>query len=159
MHPDLQAAVATRHTLAGELTALAAALSDGLLALPTENPGWSCRDVVAHLCTGDWVMQQIVRAALAGRDLSAVWQSIDVDAGNAERIAAARTAPVDDLLAAHRRQQTQTLALWELLGERQLQAILPHWAGGFCTVQEYLQGFPAHDRYHIGQIRAALAAG
>ena len=103
-------------------------------------------------------MQRIVRDALAGRDLSAAWMETDVAAGNAERIEAARASSIDDLLVAHRRQQTRTLALWELLTERHLQAILPHWAGGFWTVREYILAFPAHDRTHIDQIRAAVAA-
>ena len=156
MHPDLLPAVAERRALADELATLAASLRPDEWDLPTENPGWSRRDVLAHLASGDWVMHGILRGALAGRDLTALWESIDVDAGNAERIAERRARAIDELLAELRRQQTQTLALWEMLQDRHLQAILPHWSGGFCTVREYLLGFAGHDRYHIGQLRAGL---
>ena len=156
MHPDLLPAVAERRALLDELAALAATVRPDQWELPTENPGWSCRDVLAHLASGDWVMHRILRGALAGQDLSALSDSIDVDAGNAERVAARRGRGIDELLAEMKRQQTQTLALWEMLQERHVQAVLPHWSGGFCTLSEYLLGFAGHDRYHIGQLRAGL---
>lgn len=158
MHPDLLPAILARGALLNELEALAAALSPEQWAALTENPGWSCHDLLAHLATGDWVMQRLVRDALAGRDLSWWWHGIDLDGGNAERVAAGRSRTADELLADLRAQQTDSLALWELLEERHLQTIMPHWRGGFWTVREYLQGFPEHDRYHIGQLRAAAEA-
>jgi hypothetical protein len=156
MHPDLLPAVVERNALLDELRALVAAAPPAAWTRPTANPGWDAKDLLAHLATGDWVMQRTVRALLAGDDPAGVWERLDIDAGNAERIAAARGRSVAGLLDDLRAQQTASLALWELLTDRRLTAPLPNRQGGVWTLRDYLCGFPGHDRLHIGQLRAAL---
>jgi hypothetical protein len=154
MHQDLIAAVEERRALARDFENLAASLSPERLARPTENPGWSCRDLIAHLATGDWVMQRVVRAALAGTDLSGGLPGVDVEAGNEERIAANRGRTVAEVLADLHAQRAETERLWGELTDQHLAATLPPWTGG--SLRTYLQGFSGHDRYHMGQFQAAL---
>jgi uncharacterized protein (TIGR03083 family) len=154
MHQDLVAAVEERRTLARAFEELVTSLGPDKLARPTENPGWSCKDLVAHLASGDWVMQQVVQAALAGKDLSGGLPGIDVEGGNEERIAAARAHTVEEVLAGLHTQRAETERLWEQLTDQHLATTLPPWTGG--SLRTFLQGFSGHDRYHIGQFHAAL---
>lgn len=98
-------------------------------------------------------MQRVVRAALAGDDLSGGLPGIDVEAGNEERIAAGRGRTVEELLADLHAQRAETERLWAQLTDPHLGATLPPWAGG--TLRAFLQGSAGHDRYHIGQFRTA----
>jgi|SRR5579883_526569 len=157
MHPDVLPAVEERNQLAAELASLIRTAAQEAWSLPSGYPGWSCHDLLAHLATGDWLMQRRVRDALAGRDLAATMHGVDLDSENARLVTAARSHTPAELLAQTHAQQNRSLALWELLDERHLMQIMPHWDGGYCTLLEYLLAFPGHDREHIAQLRAALS--
>jgi hypothetical protein len=157
MHPDLLPAVAERCRLASELEALVRATGSEDWSLPSGNPGWSCHDLLAHLATGDWLMQRFVRDALAGKDLAASMSGVGLDGENARLVTAGRSQAPAELLAQARAQLSRSLALWELLDERSLTQVMPRWDGGFWSLRDYLLAFPGHERGHIAQLRAALS--
>lgn len=119
-------------------------------ASPSE--GWTCKDLLAHLATGDWVFQGVLGLVTEGegRLMSGIEE---INEGNAERIAARREASPAELAAEV-----------EAMGER-TQELLSKLADGHESLKgenapmslgEYLRGFPGHDRAHLDQLRRAL---
>lgn len=61
---------------------------------PTPNEGWTCKDLLAHLATGDWVCQTVLRAAVGD-------EAADLDAisrGNARLLEERTARSVEELL-------------------------------------------------------------
>lgn len=122
----------------------------------SSNPGWTYKDLLAHLATGDWVCQHRLHGLL---ETGGVPDSPDVDAGNAERIAARRGRSVQELMEERARHRRQTLDLIERLTVAQLEQPIDMSSLGIGTVPfiRYLQGFPAHDIGHAFELEAIAA--
>jgi len=119
-------------------------------------PGWSNRQLLAHIAVGDWVLQTHLRH-LIEEGAPAAWP--DIDAGNAARIAERALTPCAALLEEYLSMRHETLRLLaQLTPEHVAQPIalawLPEPEGH--TVLEYLQGFHWHDTMHAEQLRPAM---
>ncbi len=120
------------------------------------NEGWTYKDLVAHLATGDWVCQILVRGVLATGSVST---GHDVDAGNAERIEARRSKPVDELIQERRAHREETLSLVARLTEEHLNAPIDlPWEDMTAPFSRYLLGFAAHDLRHTFELEAIAEA-
>ena len=124
---------------------------------PSPVPGWSFGNLLAHIATGDWVLQTHLRHLLESGAVAA-WP--DVADGNAERIEARKFTTwqrlTDEFLSM--RHETMTL-LAQLLPAHLAEPIELPWEPPerrARTVLDYLSGFPQHDRTHRQQLRAAM---
>ncbi|MEX1253678.1 MAG: DinB family protein [Dehalococcoidia bacterium] len=124
-------------------------------ALPSPLPEWSYKDLLAHLATGDWVCHVILRTIMANEvlDLATVANLDWVAMGNAERLAARKERPAQELIAevrVHNDETQELLAQLTAADEERTQEGAP------MTLGAYLKGFAGHDRDHLAQLETAL---
>ena len=123
---------------------------------PSPLPGWSYHDLLAHVATGDWMLQTHLRSLIdAGR--VAEWP--DVDAGNAVRIAERRFSTEAKLIDEYLSMRHETIVLLSKLKAKHLkQPITMRWMPPphDRTVVDYLNAFELHERTHRDQLRSAM---
>jgi uncharacterized protein (TIGR03083 family) len=123
---------------------------------PSSCEGWTYKDLLAHLATGDWVCQILLRGVLA---TGALPTGHDVDAGNAERIETRRPKSVDELIQERQAHRQETLALLVQLTEDHLKVPMDlPWQNLTAPFSRYLLGFAAHDLGHTFELEAIAQA-
>lgn len=123
---------------------------------PSPLPGWSHRALLAHIATGDWVLQTHLRALIETGEV-AEWP--DVAAGNAERTSERAQSTHEALMEEFLSMRHETMRLLSRLTREHLAAPINFiWepAPNEHSVLEYLQFFPAHDASHREQLRGAM---
>ena len=124
--------------------------------LPSRVPGWTNRALLAHIATGDWVLQLHLRSLLEHGRVSA-WP--DIDAGNAERLAQRQYSNVRVLVDEFLSMRHETLRLISKLKPKHLKApIVLLWLDppGEYDVSKYLDAFPVHEWNHCEHLRPAM---
>jgi hypothetical protein len=119
-------------------------------------PGWTYRQLLAHIATGDWVLQGHLRHVLERAEV-AEWP--DVDAGNEERLAARAHATDRALTEEYLSMRHETLLLLSRLELRHLELRINLWwepTPNERSLREYLIAFPRHDGSHREQLRPAM---
>lgn len=152
--PSIQPAVEALSV--GETLYVAYSVAPVLWERPSTVPGWSHRGLLAHIATGDWVLQlQLRHIMVHGR--VAPWP--DVDAGNDERLLERRQSTVAALLEEYLSMRHQTMLLLADLRPKHLRLPITYWwepATGERTVLDYVLMFERHDRAHREQLRPAM---
>lgn len=123
---------------------------------PSPDPGWSYRDLLAHIATGDWVLQQRLRGLI---DDGRVPDAIDVDAGNAQRVQERRVSTPAALVEEFLSMRHETMLLLAQLKPKHLRVTFEFpWEPrpNQHTVLEFLRGFWRHDNFHREQLRSAM---
>ena len=115
---------------------------------PSPNEIWTYKDLLAHLATGDWVCQRVLRAVTEGTELSLG----DLDEGNARSVEERRNTPVDELIAEVEAEGEKTQELLSLILEEQRGLTRE---GAPMSLGDYLRMFPGHDEQHLAQLRTA----
>ena len=119
-------------------------------------PGWICRMLLAHIATGDWVLQTHLRS-LIDTGAPAPWP--DIDAGNAARLAERTYTTHDALTEEDLSMRHETLRLLAQLRPEHLSQPIDLWwkpEPRRATVQMYLDGFHEHDDHHGEQLRGGM---
>lgn len=123
---------------------------------PSPLTGWSFRDLLAHIATGDWVLQAHLDH-LIEHGTPAEWP--DVAAGNAARVAERRFGNDGSLIDEYLSMRHATLRLLSQLTERHLAQAIDLWfetdSRGH-TVLDYVRGFHRHEATHREQLRPAM---
>ena len=123
---------------------------------PSPLPEWSFRQLLAHIATGDWVLQLHLRS-LIDEGRPAEWP--DVAAGNARMIEERRFSTERALVEEYLSMRHETMLLLAQLKPRHLAEKIRAWweaTPNEHTVLEYLDGFESHDRLHREQLRPAM---
>lgn len=123
---------------------------------PSPVPGWSYRQLFAHISVGDWVLQGHLRHIVEHGSVAA-WPNID--AGNAERVAERAHSTHERLTEEYLSMRHETLRLLSQLQPAHLELRISFWwepAPNEHSVVEYLAGFHLHDRAHREQLRGAM---
>jgi hypothetical protein len=123
---------------------------------PSPVPGWSYRQLLAHVSVGDWVLQAHLRHIIEHGSV-APWP--DIDAGNAERVAERAHSTYERLTEDYHSMRHETLRLLSQLEPAHLELRISFWwepAPNEHSVLEYLAGFHLHDRAHREQLRGAM---
>ena len=127
--------------------------------MPSPLEGWTYKDLLAHLASGDWVFQTMLRDALGiEKSLPEQATMAYVDEGNARRLAERNDTSVEDLIAevASSGETTQDL-LSQLTDDIDPQGVA--WRrpnGDPITLQAWVTGFAQHDVGHGAQLKTAL---
>jgi len=123
---------------------------------PSPLPGWSYRQLLAHIATGDWVLQGHLRHIIEHNEV-APWP--DVDAGNAQRVGDRRLSTEGRLTEEYLSMRHETMRILAQLRPEHLnlRITLP-WEPEpeRHTVLVYLLGFERHERAHREQLRPAM---
>lgn len=123
---------------------------------PSPVPGWSYRQLLAHIATGDWVLQGHLRHIMEhGR--AAPWP--DVDAGNAARLHERRLSPESALVEEYLSMRHETMRLLAQLQPEHLRLPIRFWwepGSDERTILDYVLAFDRHERGHREQLRPAM---
>ena len=123
---------------------------------PSPLPGWSFRQLLMHIATGDWVLQGHLRYIIEHGSV-APWP--DVAAGNTERLEERRHSADRALTEEFLSMRHETLMLFAQLSRKHLALEIAFWwepQPNEHTVLEYLLAFENHDRTHREQLRPAM---
>ena len=123
--------------------------------MPSPLEGWTYRDLLAHLSTGDWVCQTILRSVVSNKPLDLAVINLDhINAGNARLLEERKGRSVEELIAEVEAEGEETQELLARLAPEHEQRTQE---GAPMSLGQYLRdAFPAHDRDHLAQLRTAL---
>jgi uncharacterized protein (TIGR03083 family) len=149
-HPTITKLARSRE----RLLALVSGLSEDALdqCLPG---GWTIRTVLTHLLNTEEDHCQI-SATIASGEIERLPPTIDIDAYNAERLAARGHLTRDALFAELAVQRERTIALFNRLTEDQLARSGPHPALGEMTAGNIFRVIAMHEQMHTRDIAALL---
>jgi uncharacterized damage-inducible protein DinB len=124
--------------------------------LPSMNPGWTNRQLLAHIATGDWVLQGRLRRLIETGNIDE-WP--DVDEGNAERVAERQYSTDRALIDEYLSMRHETMMLLSQLKSKHLGVTMEFWwepGPNEHTVLDYVLMFSNHERRHREQLRPAM---
>ena len=127
-----------------------AAMGDGDWARECANPGWTNKDLLAHMASIDRRLRDQLPCAF-GRE---PWPSSTIDEYNEVEVGARRAASVDELRAELARESATTVAFLEGLSEVELAHQFEHPRRGSVTVEGFLRIIPNHIHEHVADFRA-----
>ena len=123
-------------------------------SMPSALPGWTYRDLLAHLAgdTGKGSLE-VMRAAADHRALDPRDFLEGADALNARDVEQRRDRSVDELIAEIEADGAQWQDLLSHLREGDGEM---RWSGFPMSLGEYLRILVPHDREHLAQLKSAL---
>lgn len=128
-------------------------------SLPSPLEGWTYKDLLAHLASGDWVFQWMLRDALGEEKFDIIERGFAyVDEGNAQRTAERKNTAVEALIAEVQSEGEATQELLSRLNDGiDFQAIVGRRPTGEDVTREmWIQNFAMHDKLHGDQLKTAL---
>jgi uncharacterized protein (TIGR03083 family) len=140
-----------------QVTAFARSAPADVWSQPTEDEGWTVRDILSHLAGGnDQLLQTVLRAVTAKHPLDAGAFDVDTDAENAARVEERRGWTIEQLIAELDRDGEETQELLSRLtdaDEHLRSPGSPIDLGGFLRIVEA----EGHDLLHLVQMRRAVS--
>lgn len=136
----------------GQIAEVARAIPAEKWVESSPDPNWSYKDVLAHLATGDWVVQTVLGAVVANRPLDLAFLD-GLDGGNARLLAERAGRSVDELVAEALAEGEETQGLLAGLTEGDEER---RQEGAPMSLAEYLRLFPGHERGHLADLHTAL---
>jgi len=127
-----------------------AAVADGDWSRECANPGWTNKDLLAHLASIDRRLRDQLPCAFGRQP----WPSSTIDEYNEREVGARRAAPVDELRAELARESAATIAFLEGLSEAELAHRFEHPRRGSVSLEEFLRIIPNHIHEHVADFRA-----
>jgi len=116
------------------------------------NPGWTFRDILAHVASNDLRAQARLRALLDEGDPAQLEALKDVDAWNANAVRERQGRPVRRLVDELVANRYETLKLLSRLEPPHLGVPITFSDGSSATVLDYIDMFSRHDATHAGQL-------
>ena len=134
----------------GALRERVAAVGDGDWARECANPGWTNKDLLAHLASIDRRLRDQLPCAFGRQP----WPSSTIDEYNEREVGARRGVPVEELRAELARESEATITFLEGLSEAELEHPFEHPRRGSVTVEGFLRIMPNHIHEHLADFRA-----
>lgn len=129
-------------------------LSEAQAVDANANPGWTVRDLVAHLAAAEIGHCRVIRRLLAGQ--STAIPGFDLDAHNNAEVDARQQRTFAELLAEYKANRAATLALLDTVGDEDWDRGGPHPGGFETTVEGTFRVISIHEKRHLREIKAAL---
>ena len=130
-----------------------------LWTLPSPLEGWTYKDLLAHLATGDWVFQAMLRQTLGIEDALPAQPTMEfVNEGNARLLAERKDASVEELITEVEAAGETTQELLSGLSDANDPSAVA-WRrpnGDPVTLEQWVTGFPRHDPSHLKELETAL---
>ncbi len=128
-------------------------------ALLSPLEGWTYKDLLAHLATGDWFFQTMLRETLGiEKGLPDEQDMSFVNERNARLVAERKDRGVEELVAEAESEGDETQELLSQISDAtDPSTVVWHRPNGDpVTLEQWLEGFPQHDKIHVAQLRTAL---
>jgi uncharacterized protein (TIGR03083 family) len=138
-----------------ELRQMLDAMSADDLNRESSNPGWTGKDLVAHLASIDQRLRGQMRAAVEGKPWA---PAEDVDTFNERMVAERRSWTAEQVRAELDRSRDETLALFDSVKEDELDRFIDHPRRGRLTIPELCKHAAAHIQTHANEIAGTTAA-
>ncbi|MBI1893341.1 MAG: maleylpyruvate isomerase N-terminal domain-containing protein [Candidatus Rokubacteria bacterium] len=124
---------------------------------PTACPGWSARDLIAHLATSATRLSTAVKMMLQGQQLNPTRADLDArnEAGVQERRSRSLKELIDELQTSHQR----NIDLFLSLTDEQLAVTGALSSGDVITVMERFRRAGKHYREHGGMLAQVAGLG
>ena len=143
----------------GEIARTARKFLPEMWTMPSPLEGWTYKDLLAHLATGDWVFQTMLRQTLGIENALPAQATLEfVNEGNARLLAERKDTSIEELIAeAEREGETTQELLSGLSDANDPSAFVWHRPNGDpVTLEQWVTGFPRHDPSHLAQLKTAL---
>lgn len=121
---------------------------------PTPNEGWTVKDTLAHLCTGESGNLLIARRVLHGEAVPVA--GFDLNRWNQRQVEKRRDKTPEELWQELDAARAETLAFLDALTEDQLQLQGYRPTGDATTLEGVIRQIARHERLHTADIRIAL---
>lgn len=123
---------------------------------PSPVPGWTSRQLLSHIATGDWVFQGMLEGVIERGNVPP-WP--DIDAGNAQRLAGRRFSTDRAFVEEYLSMRHETLRLLSCVRPEHLGFKMELWwmpTPNEHTLLEYIANFWRHEHAHTEQLRPAM---
>ncbi len=150
--PAIEAAIDALHITHRDLLRAIDSVPDDAWDEPSPEPGWTRRDVLAHIASNELRVHARLRSAVGRGDEAELKAINDIDGWNQREVEARRGRSVPELvdeLATHRR---ETLRLLNAFGSQHLSTPITLADGGTCSILKYTEMFTHHISEHAGQL-------
>jgi len=150
--PELEAAIDALDVAHRDLLRAVDSVADEAWDEPSPDPGWTYRDVVAHVVSNELRVHARLCSAIGQTDEAKLKSINDIDGWNQREVEKRRGRGVRDLvdeLATHRQ---ETLRLLDTFRPQHLSAPITLADGSTCNVLQYIQMFTDHISEHAGQL-------
>jgi hypothetical protein len=122
------------------------------------NPGWTYRDILAHVASNDLRIQIRLRAVLGDRDEAELEALKEFDSWNERAVEERRGRSVRELVDELAATRHDTFRLLSHIRPDQLSAPITMSDGSTRNILEYIDGFTEHESVHAGQLVPASRA-
>jgi hypothetical protein len=130
-------------------------LADDAWEGPSQLPGWTYKDVLAHLASNDLRHHIRLGAVLGERDEAELEALKDVHGWNERAIEERRGRTVRELIDEMAAQRQETTRLLSRLRPEHLSATIIFPDGTTCNPPDYVEIFSAHEARHAAQLAPA----
>lgn len=139
-----------------EVLDMAAAFDETSAQGSLANPGWTVRDLMAHLASAELGHCHVIRRLLAGQPTSI--PGFNLDAFNHAEVDIRRERSLTELLAEYTTNRAATLVLLESIGVDDWDKAGPHPGGFETTVEGVFRVISLHEKRHLKELRTMLDA-
>jgi uncharacterized protein (TIGR03083 family) len=139
----------------GELRQTLDAMSGDDLKRESSNPGWTAKDLVAHLSSIEQRLRGQIQAAIDSKPWA---PAEDVDTFNERMVAERRSWTPERVRAELDQSRTETLALLDSVKEDALDNAIDHPRRGRQTILDLCTGAARHVKTHADEIAATRPA-
>ena len=119
------------------------------------NPGWTGRDLLAHLASAELGHCQVIHHLLTGR--STLIPGFNLDAFNDAEVEARREQSLAELIVEYQANRAATLALLDTITDADWGIAGPHPGGFDTTVEGVFLVVTIHEKRHLRELQTVLA--
>jgi len=156
--PAVEAAVDDLHVAHRELLGAADSVADEAWDEPSPDPGWTYRDVLAHVASNELRAQARLRSVFGQADEAELKAINDIDGWNQRAVEERRARSVRELVDELAARRQETLRLLSGFRPEHLSTPITLADGSTCNVLEYIDMFTHHVSEHAAQLIPASGA-
>lgn len=126
---------------------------------PSPLPGWTYKDLLAHIGRGnDQLFQQLLRTVVAGKPIDTKMFAVDTDQANAQGVGERRDRTAEELIAELEEESEEIQELLSQLTDEHEHLRQDDPPFHFKGYLRFVVREESHDREHLAQLRTALEA-
>jgi uncharacterized protein (TIGR03083 family) len=153
--PVVEAAMDDLQLAHRELLRVVDSLSDNAWQEPGPDPGWTHRDILAHVASNDIRVHARLHALLGEPDEARLRAVNDLDGWNQRMVEERRDRSVHQLIDEFAANRHETLRLLSRVRPEHLSTPITMTDGSTCNLLEYIAMITEHEAEHAGHLDPA----